>query len=268
MSDTLEFLLRHGYAVLFLWVLAEQVGVPLPSVPLLLAAGAAAGAGRLSLGGALALAVAASLLGDLLWYELGRRRGARVLRLLCRIALEPDSCVRRTEVAFGRHGPRAVVLAKFVPGLSTAVPPLAGMVGMGRGRFLWCDALGAGIWSGSFLGLGYLFSHELERVAERASRLGAGLGAALAAALAAYVLWRYRKRRQFLRSLRVARVTPAELRASLEAGSPIAVVDLRHRVDVEASPFTIPGAIQLEPERVEAEHERIPRDRDVVLFCT
>ena len=129
MEEALEFIVRYKYAVLFGFVFAEQMGLPVPALPVLLASGALARTGQLHLGIALGLAVAASILSDVLWYELGRRRGIKVLNLLCRISLEPDSCVRRTEVLFSRHGAKSLVVAKFFPGYNTAAPPLAGIFG-------------------------------------------------------------------------------------------------------------------------------------------
>ena len=116
MHQTLEFVLRHGYLLIFFNVFLEQLGLPIPTQPILLAFGALAGAGKMSYPMGLALAVLATLAADTLWYFLGRRRGAAVLRLLCRISLEPDSCVRQTESVFLRYGPRALLFAKFVPG--------------------------------------------------------------------------------------------------------------------------------------------------------
>jgi len=143
MEEIISFLLRHGYWVVFAFVLAEQIGLPLPATPVLLAMGALAGLGRLSFLHAFALSVVASLIGDCLWYWLGRKRGYSVLNLLCRIALEPDSCVRRTENVFSRFGAGALLFAKFVPGLSTAAPPLAGLFRMPLWRFLLSDTAGA-----------------------------------------------------------------------------------------------------------------------------
>ncbi|HTI53116.1 MAG TPA: DedA family protein, partial [Verrucomicrobiae bacterium] len=140
----MDFLVRHGYVVLFAVVLGEQLGLPLVGAPVLMAAGALAGAGRFSLTLAVGLAVAACLIGDLVWFEMGRRRGAPILSLLCRISLEPDSCVRRTEDIFSRWGARVLLVAKFVPGLNTVAPPLAGVVGMPWKRFLRWDAGGRG----------------------------------------------------------------------------------------------------------------------------
>ncbi len=268
MDAWIDALVRHGYAIVFGWVLAEQLGLPIPAVPVLLAAGALAGSGRLAPAGVLPLAVAASLLSDTAWYAVGRRRGGRVLGLLCRISLEPDSCVRRTEEAFGRHGARALVIAKFVPGLSTAAPPLAGIVGMPVGRFLACSAAGGLAWAGAFVGLGWLLSDQLEAVAAATERLGAWLGAVLGGGLAAYLAGKYVARRRFLRRLRIARIEPPELRARLDAGEPVVLVDLRHPLDFEAEPWIIPGALHLTTEELQARHAEIPRDREIVLYCT
>lgn len=268
MMETLQFLVRHGYTAVFLFVLAEQVGLPLPAVPVLLAAGALAGTGKLSFLVVLGAAVAGSLLADSFWYELGRQRGIRVLQLLCRISLEPDSCVRRTEEVFVRHGARSLLVAKFIPGINTAAPPLAGIFRMRYPRFLAFDTVGAVLWAGGFMGLGWVFSDELERVAGEAARLGGWLFLLLGAGLAGYVGWKYYQRRRFLRELRIARITAEELKQKIDGGEPVVVVDLRHRIDFEAEPETIPGALHFAPEEVENRHQEIPRDRELILYCT
>lgn len=268
MSETFQFLLRHGYAVLFVSVFAEQMGLPLPTLPLLLAAGALASAGRLNLALVVGGTILACLVSDFVWYEIGRRRGAKVLRTLCRISLEPDSCVRNTESVFARYGARSLLVAKFFPGLNTAAPPLAGIFRMRLSRFLLFDALGALIWTGAFVGLGYLFRDQLERIAAEALRLGTWLLVLLLGGLAAYVAWKYLHRHRFLRQLRIARITPEELKQKIDAGEEIVIVDLRHSMDFEAEPHTIPGAVRVAAEELEGRHREIPRDRDVVLYCT
>ena len=210
----------------------------------------------------------ASLLSDVLWYEVGRRRGGSVLRLLCRVSLEPDYCVRRTEEMFARHGVRSLLVAKFVPGLSTAAPPLAGVFGMRPLRFLRFDGLGALLWIGAYAGAGYLLSGQLERVAAQAERLGAGLLLLLAGSLAGYITWKYAQRRRFLRQLRVARISAEDLKRKLDAGEELVVVDLRHSLDFEAAPYTIPGAIRMDGDKLADHPGQIPLDRDVVLYCT
>src|SRR4051812_37446014 len=167
-----DFLLRNGYVLFFGITLLEQLGAPIPGIPLLLAAGALAKTGQFSLWGLIALSVGASALGHLAWYEAGRRRGAAVLRLVCRISIEPDSCVRRTEDLFARHGGRALVAGQFVPGLAAVAPPLAGMARMRIGRFLTLDALGAFVFSALFAGIGYVAGPELIALVHAGLRYG------------------------------------------------------------------------------------------------
>ncbi|MDP9146475.1 MAG: DedA family protein, partial [Acidobacteriota bacterium] len=187
MANVLDFLARHGYALILGWVFVEQLGLPIPSIPLLLAAGALAGTGRMNIFYALAATMFASLTADWLWYQLGRIKGIKVLQLLCKISLEPDSCVRRTEGIFSRQGARSLLFAKFVPGLGTVAPPLAGVFHMRFGRFILYDALGTLMWAASFLGVGYIFSGQIERITERFEALGGRLGVLLIFALALYI---------------------------------------------------------------------------------
>ena len=268
MHSTLEFVLRHGYTLVFLVVLMEQAGLPIPSLPILLAVGALAGAGKMSLPLALGLAVVASLIADSIWYGLGRLRGHSILSLLCRISLEPDSCVRRTENTFAQRGARSLLVAKFIPGLSTVAPPLAGLLRMRLWRFFVWDAAGALLWAGAYAGIGFVFSAELDRVAVHLQRLGSGLLVLLVGGLAAYLGFKYYQRQRFIRALRIARITPEELKRRLDAGEDVVVVDLRHSVEFKADNAKIPGAIHLDPEEIEQCHLEIPRDRDLVLYCT
>src|ERR1051326_1354844 len=264
MGDTLQFFVRHGYLVLFASVLAQQLGLPLPSTPFIIAAGALARSGQLSLPVALLVAFCAAMLADVSWFEVGRLRGLRVLQFLCRISLEPDYCVRRTENTFARHGAKTLVFAKIVPGVSAVTTPLAGANGLPLSRFLLFNGLGVLLWIGAFELLGYLFSDQLETVVAYVARFG-GL---LAGGLAAYVAWKYAQRRRFLRSLRVARITPEELKAELDAGADLLIVDLRHALDYEAESRTLPGALRLPAEELEGRGHEIPRGRTLVLYCT
>ena len=265
LEQAADFLIRHGYAVLFGWVLLEQMGLPIPAAPLLIASGALARAGKINLTFAVGLAFVAVILADLFWYSLGRYRGGRILKLLCRISLEPDSCVRRTENLFVRRGVHALLVAKFVPGLNTAAPSLAGIFRMPLRRFMIFDSLGALFWVVTVTSLGLLFSEQLEEIA---LRWGGWLVAVLAGSLAAYVLWKFIQRRRFLRRLRIARITAKELMDKLTAGENISIVDLRQPMDIEAFPQMIPGALRIAMEEIEECHKEIPRDRDVVLYCS
>jgi membrane protein DedA with SNARE-associated domain len=268
MNETLHFLARHGYLVLFAWVLAEQLGVPLPSTPFIIAAGALAHMGQLNFGAALFLAFSASMIADLIWFEIGRRRGTRVLKLLCRISLEPDYCVRRTENTFARYGAKTLIVGKLVPGISVLATPMAGVYGMARSRFLLFDGIGILLWIGTFELLGYLFSDQLEDVVAYASRFGGLLTVLFVGALAAWVGWKYGQRRRFLRSLRVARITPEQLKAELDSGADLLIVDLRHAMEDEAEPRTLPGALRLPAEKLEERSAEIPRGKTLVLYCS
>ena len=161
MSETLQFLVKHGYVVLFASVLAQQLGVPLPSTPFIVAAGALAHTGQLSFGASIFVAFSAAMIADLVWFEIGRLRGIRVLQFLCRISLEPDYCVRRTENSFARYGAKTLIVGKIVPGISAVATPMAGVYGLSRSRFLLFDSLGILLWIGTFELLGYLFSDQL-----------------------------------------------------------------------------------------------------------
>lgn len=265
LEQAADFLIRHGYVVLFGWVLIEQLGLPIPAAPLLIAAGALARAGKMNLTFALTVTFVAVILADLFWYSLGRYRGGRILKLLCRISLEPDSCVRRTENLFIRHGVRSLLVAKFIPGLNTAAPSLAGVFRMPVRRFLIFDSLGGFLWVVTVTSLGLILGDQLERIS---LRWGGWLVAVLAGGLTAYVLWKFIQRRRFLRRLRIARITPNELMDKLTAKENISIVDLRQPMDIEAFPQMIPGALRIAMEEIEERHGEIPRDRDVVLYCS
>lgn len=264
----MAFLARQGQLVLFLFVLAEQLGLPLPAVPVLLAMGALAQTGHFSLAAALAIALGASLLADLVWYGLGRWRGARVLNLLCRISLEPDSCVRTTQNVLTARGARALLYAKFVPGLSTVAPPVAGLIRMRPPRFVLWDGAGALLWSGTYLALGWLFGPEIERVLAGITDVGSRVFVLAAIALAAYVAFKYVQRRRFLEQIRMDRITPQELQRKLAAGEDVVVVDLRGSADFEMEDGTLPGAFHVPPEAMEERLAALPPAREVVLFCT
>lgn len=258
-----------SYLVLFAFVLAEQIGLPVPAVPLLLGVGAFAGTGRMSVLAGLATALAASLPPDVAWYELGRARGKRVLDVICRVSLEPDSCVRRTENLFLRRGRWALLVAKFLPGLSTIAPPLAGIVGLARASFLLLDTLAALLWAGAWIALGYVSSGALTPLLELASRLGHWGLAAAGVGLAGYVLTKLVRRRLFVRSLRVARIEPPELKRRLDGGDPdLVVIDTRSALDVGADPHKIPGALWIPAEAIATRRAEIPLDRKVVLYCS
>ncbi len=207
----------------------------------------------------------ACLIADNVWFQLGKRRGTKILRFICRISLEPDSCVRQTENAFAKYGMRSLLVAKFVPGLNSVASPLAGRSGASRRRFLFFDSCGVLIWLTAYTSIGYIFSDQLEIVADYAMRMGSGLITVVAAALATWISWKYVQRQRFLKSLAVARITAEELRDKLESGEKVLIVDVRAITGDD--PDAIPGAVLISPEQMATRHQEIPRDRDLILVC-
>lgn len=267
MAEIVSILENHGYATVFAAVFIEQMGAPVPAFPVLLAAGAFAGLGHYSFAGALLAAFAAAVLTDWLWFELGRRQGQKALSFLCRFSLEPDTCVTQTTHSFERHGPATLIFAKFVPGLSTVAPPLAGSARMPLGRFLLFDAAGALLWSAAGLGAGVLFRNQLERATMLLAEFGGWMTVLLGGGLAAYVAIKFwLRRRVALTSL--ARITPAELRAHMESGEPVTIVDLRSAIQVERSGMKIPGALVMHPADAELHLRGTPRGHHLVFYCT
>jgi len=266
--NVLQFLAEHGASVLFWVVFVEQCGFPIPSIPVLIAAGALVGAGKMTVATALLVPVAAALPPNLAWYYLGRFKGGKVLGFLCRLSLEPDSCVRDTQHLFHRNGPRALLIAKFIPGLSTVAPPLAGIVGMTAATFIVYDVGGALIWAGVSAGVGALFSNQLEQLAGLAGQAGGLLFLTLVGAVAGLLGYKVYLRQNFFRHLRMAKISVDELKRRLDAGDAITVVDVRHPLTLELDPDSIPGAINFNLEEIEHRHLEIPRDRDIVLYCS
>jgi len=268
MHAVLPFLLKHGYWVLVANVFAEQMGLPVPAFPVMLAMGALAGLGHRSFETSLFLAMGAAMTSDMIWFRLGRSRGRAILNLLCRLSLEPDSCVSNTKGLFSRFGAPALLFCKFVPGLGAAAAPLAGLTRMPALKFLSADAAGAAIWSGTYLGAGFIFRNQLEDAAEGVRRMGAGLLLVIGGLLALYIGWKYYQRERFIRELRVARIRPEELRKLIDAGCDVTIVDLRRTMEVEADRVKVPGALWIAADELEERHEEIPRDKDVVLYCS
>ena len=264
MNETLYFLTQYGSVLLFVVVLVEQVGLPVPALLFLIAAGALVGTGQMALSVAVGSAVLAALLGDQLWYELGRRRGRRVLNWLCRISLEPTSCVRRTEEFFTRHGMRSLVVAKFVPGLSTIAPALAGIVGLRMPQYLLYNGLGTILWVGSGIGLGYAFSDQLEQAVSVVAHLGPTMVLILLGGVAGYVA--YKVWHHFRMGRRVPRLTVQQVTEKISAGEDPVFIDLRSHGARREVPG-IPGSLPLSVEEVIAGHRDLPRDRDVILYC-
>jgi len=260
-------ILRHGYLWLFLAALLERLGLPLLVTPIVVAAGAVAGLGDMRLTAIVAITVVASEIGDWVWYELGRSRGASVLRILCKISLEPDSCVRKAEDAFGRHTSTALVTSKFVFGVGRLAAPVAGLSGMPRRRFLLINALGSFLWAACFALLGYIPARKLPIDMLLEEALG-WLLLLIVVAVVLHMIWKYVQRERFIRSLRVSRISVGEVKAALDRGDRPFIVDLRHMLEFVVDPRTVPTAVRISPDELPARNAEIPRDRDIVLYCT
>jgi membrane protein DedA with SNARE-associated domain len=268
LHQTVAELTKHGSLVLFVWVSAEQLGLPVPAVPILIAAGVLSATGQVSFARAMALGVVGCLVGDLAWYAIGRRRGTAVLRIVCKIALEPTTCVRRSSDFISRYGARSLLVAKFIPGVSAVAVPLAANSGMSVPSFLLHDLLGSALYVTTYVALGRFVGDRIDELSFVLHKMAnAAFGVAVLAALA-IVAWRIRQRRVFREGVRMARIAPEELRDLIEGGQNPFIVDLRHAVDVLPDPRVIPGAIRLTPDDLAARHADIPRDREIVLYCT
>lgn len=263
-----QILLMYGYLLVFSWVLVEQLGVPLPATPVLLAAGALSAEHQISFPLALLVGIVAALIADTAWFLIGRRYGRHVLRLLCKLSMEPSICVRQTQNSFGRRRAATLVIAKFVPGLSTLAPPVAGENGMALGPFLLFDGIGAALWVGTLLVVGRCFGDLLNHNPGMLDWAGHFSGALLVLGVLGFFFARVIRRQRFMKKLVDARLEPAELKRQLDAGEAVFIVDLRHPLELLPDPFVLPGALHFSPEALAARIHEIPRDRDVVLYCT
>jgi len=228
--ETLRALDQYAFVILPALLVAEQFGIPLPAVPALLGFGALAARGRGNIPLMLSTMVAVALIVDFAWYELGRRRGARVLSILSRLSPEPDLCVQRAEELFARYGARGMVIAKFFPGLTTILPPLAGVFGVERVRFAAYELAGVLLWAGTWIGIGYAFSDAVTVIAAHVEKLGLWF-VVIAALLGAYIVVKFLLRRRYLRRLHTATISPEALDGLTAAGEDVTVVDRRPPVE-------------------------------------
>ena len=249
-------------------VLLDQIGFPVPAVPTLVVAGAVV-VDHWAWGAELfVLAVAVCMAADIAWYAAGRIYGNRVMKLLCRISVTPDSCVNDTQSRFERWGPKAIVVAKFVPGLAIIAPPLAGALRMGWARFVGLTAISAALWVGVYLSAGMLLKRQIDWLLPRVANLGGPAAALLGAVLAAYVGFKWWQRQRFYSMLRMARISARELNERLMSGPTPVVVDVRSPTARTLDPRRIPGALHVPLNEVGGRLGELPRDSEIVLYCT
>jgi membrane protein DedA with SNARE-associated domain len=265
MGDFAGLVARYGLAAVFLFTFLENVGLPIPAFPVLMLAGAYASTRHATLLMVLVAAVAGALLADGLWYFVGRWRGKRVLDHLCRVSFNPDACLERAVDGFHRRKIATILFAKFLPGVNTIMPPLAGVAAMPFLLFLLLDFAGALLWAGAGVALGFAYGEE---IAETARGLQGRMGWLLLSGLAATVAWRIAYRFWLVKRYGGNRVDPDEVHRRMREGEDLLLIDLRRDDDFAASDRMIAGAVRLRPASFHRYAMHLPRDRDLVFYCT
>lgn len=273
MNEIVHFLEKHGYWVLFGSVVARQACLPVPANLALVAGGALAGSGKLNLGAIVVLSVLAFLSADLAWFEAGRRWGNRILHFACGFSEDPSTCVGNANRSFVRHGVNSLLISKFVWGLDAVAAPLVGASGTSRPRFLAFDALGATLWSGTYVAVGYVFSEQLDVVAGYASRMGEFFVILIVAGVGFYVGRKIIRWCRFVREFRMARITPLELRDKLSAGENILILDVQRYGKTALELVSIPGALRIDPRHIDRDEALVSvveasANREVVIYCS
>jgi membrane protein DedA with SNARE-associated domain len=268
MEALTQYVLDYGLPLVFVFVLLEQLGAPVPSLTVLIVVGALSVQRGLPAWPALLVAVLASVVADVIWYALGRSRGHRILKTICKISLSPDSCVRQTESLFERWGLPSLLVAKFIPGFSTIAPPMAGVIGARFSTFLLYDMGGAFIWAGVGVAAGMVFHRAIDRALALLASLGSTALVILGSAFVIYIAFKWWQRRRFYRFLRMARISVEDLRKAIDEGQGPVVVDVRTAGARLADPRHIPGARVITVDDVDARVAELPREREIILYCT
>ena len=268
MGQLTQYVTAYGLPLIFGIVLLEQLGLPIPAIPVLIVAGALSMGSDLSAWQVLLVAVAASLLADSLWFALGRSQGHRILKTLCKISLSPDSCVRQTESVFERWGMPSLLVAKFIPGFSTVAPPMAGATRAGLGQFLLYDGGGALLWAGAGIAGGMVFHRAIDRALAFLASIGSTAFALLGAGLILFIAFKWWERRRFYKLLRMARISVEDLRRMMDEGQSPLVLDVRTVKGRSVDPRRIQGAAVLDVYNLDAELKELPRGREIILYCT
>ncbi|MGO4391914.1 VTT domain-containing protein [Variovorax sp. M-6] len=267
MNDFVALLASQGAALVFAATLATRLGAPVPAVPFLIVAGGLTVGGQVSFVAVVVAAVLGNILGDGVWFLAGRRWGYRVMRLLCRISLSADSCVKRSESILGRWGGLSLIAAKFVPGVSVVAPPMAGALGMSNLRFLSYETVAALIWTLGFLFVGRIFHAAIQDVLTVISNIGLGALAIGVLALAAFIGWRYRQRRLAQQADDIVHIQVEALREALAAGAGPTVIDVRTDEARALDARAIPGAIGIGLKQLPKRLGAFADGRELVVFC-
>jgi len=270
MNDLLSLISHHGYLILAVVCLAEAVGLPLPAALAVLTAGAVTAYGDLHLYLVIGVGVLAMITGDVILYFMGRVSGWALLGFLCRLSANPETCILRSAEYFYRRGKQTLLFAKFIPGINTMSPPLAGSMKMRLGDFLQFDALGAIFYVGAYAIAGYLFSDALRAITRGLRSAGFAAEVIFATGLAAYAfyrIWLYRKYR--LLDV-IPRIQAEELAQRLASGAAqkMLIADVRSHGYYDADSERIAGSIRIEPNNLVEEIKNLPKDQEIYLYCT
>jgi membrane protein DedA with SNARE-associated domain len=270
MNDLLSTLTRHGYAWVFFLLLAEAAGLPVPAAIALVGAGAAVAAHTLMFSGVIVVAVIALLIGDTAQFWLGRAMGWSLLGFLCRLSLNPETCMLRSAESFYKRGKTTLVVAKFIPGVNTMAAPLAGSMKMRFSQFLHYDFLGAMLYSMTYLLVGYLSRDFLAATLRGFQAAGHAMEAIVAGAVAVYAVYRIAQFQKYREYQVIPRIQVQELAAKLtsEQATRVLIVDVRSHGYYDAGAERILGSIRIEPNNLDQEVELLPKDKDIYLYCT
>ena len=266
MSHLIELLQQYGLGLVFLNVLALQAGLPLPAYPTLIVAGALAAVGGTPVYQLVGVGVAGALIADSGWYIAGRKFGMRILGTLCRVSLSQDTCVRQTESIFQRFGPSSMLFAKFVPGFASVATAMAGAIRLSYLKFVAFDAVGATLWVGVGVGLGYLFRDAIGELMAKLSSLGKYGVMLVVAGFALYILVKWYQRYVFTKQLRMDRVTVDELRNLIDEKKVQALVDVRSAL-TQAATGRIPGARAIDMKKIDEGFKDVPVEGEVIVYC-
>ena len=271
MNELLSLLSRYGYLLILANLFLESVGLPIPAAPILVAAGATAALGSLKILNVLLIALVASLLGDLLLFLAGRYTGWAILGFLCRLSVNPETCIVRSAESFYKRGRLTLVFSKFLPGINTMAPPMAGSMNMRLAEFLALDLLAASLYVSLFAGLGFFFSHLVSALADVIASLRHMFYWALLLGLVVYLIYRLRNYWKGRLYRNVARVSVQELAAKLasdEGAAKAFVADTRSHGYYDRGALRICGSVRLEPNAILEEMSRLPEEKEIHLYCT
>lgn len=267
MPNLIELLQLYGVFIVFAIVLVEQGGLPIPAFPILIVSGALAVGGGISWPACIFMAMAACLIADLFWFRAGRFYGTRVLKLLCKISLSPDSCVSQTEDKFARFGPKSLIVSKFIPGFNIVAAPMSGALGVSAARFIAFSMTGSLLWSATGVGVGAYFHKSVDQVLLTMSSMGTTALLVVLAALGLFILYKFVQRHRFKRALAVERISMTELASLIDAGHQPLIIDARSATaqQLEAA---IPGAVMFDACDAAGLMAGLDRDRHIVVYCS